>query len=221
MCDFEGNLTAWLDGELASDDAVHVERHLQFCAECRHQVDAYRQVGAAFGEYCDAYCEGVLTPPHRRKLSRRKVAISGAAALAAGVAVLFLIAPRARVRLSPVPLPAPAASGIVASQPIEAAEIPRDVRPGPAPLEHTSRVDLAKGKPVQHAASRRESQNSEWLESEPAVEIAIPADAIFPPGAVPENVGFTADVTIAPDGSAQQIRLRPQFTEFERRSTRP
>jgi anti-sigma factor RsiW len=221
MCDFEGNLTAWLDGELASGEAAHVERHLQLCAECRQWVEAYRQVSAVFGEYCDAYCEGVLAPQHRRKLSRRKVAISGAAALAAAVAVLFLIAPRSRVRLSPVPLAAPAASEIVASKPIQAAEIPGDARPEPAPLKAASRFELTKGKPVQHAAPGPESQGSEWLEAEPAVEIAIPADAIFPPGAIPENVGFTADVTIAPDGSAQQIRLRPQFTEFERRSTRP
>ena len=41
------------------------------------------------------------------------------------------------------------------------------------------------------------------------------------PGAVPEGVGFTADVMIAPDGSAQQVRLHPQLTEFERRPTRP
>jgi hypothetical protein len=53
------------------------------------------------------------------------------------------------------------------------------------------------------------------------VEIAIPADAIFPPGAVPEGFSFAADVTIAPDGSAQQIGLRLQLAEFERRSTRP
>jgi len=220
MCDFEGNLTAWLDGELASGEAAHVERHLQVCAECRQRVEAYRQVSAAFGKYCDAYCEGVLAPQHRQKLSRRKVAISGAAALAAAVALLFLIAPRVRTRLSPV-APATAAAGIVASQPIQVAETPRDARPEPPPLKAASGLDLAKRKPVQHAASRQESQTTEWLEAEPAVEIAIPADAIFPPGAIPENVGFTADVTIAPDGSAQQIRLRPQFTEFERRSTRP
>jgi hypothetical protein len=29
------------------------------------------------------------------------------------------------------------------------------------------------------------------------------------------------DVTIAPDGSAQQVRLRPQLTGFEGRATRP
>ena len=61
----------------------------------------------------------------------------------------------------------------------------------------------------------QEDTNS--LPGAPAVEIAIPADAIFPPGAVPAGVSFTADVTMASDGSAEQIRLRPQLTEFEMR----
>jgi len=220
MCDLEGKLTAWLDGELVSADAADVQRHVQFCVECGARVEAYRQVSVAFERYCDAYSESVLAPQNRRRLSRPTVAISGAAALAAAVAALFLIAPGARVRLSPAGNPAPVTTGIAASQPTQAAEIPPGVRPEPAPLVPAS-PDLARAKPIEHAALRPQRQGTDWLKSEPTVEIAIPADAIFPPGAAPESVGFTADVTIAPDGSARQIRLRPQFTEFERRSTRP
>jgi len=221
MCDLEAKLTAWLDGELASADAADVQRHVQFCVQCRARVEAYRQVSVAFERYCDAYSESVLAPQHRRRLSRPTVAISGAAALAAAVAALFLIAPGPRVRLSPAGNPAPVTTGIAASQPTQAAEIPQGVRPEPPPLEPVSHLDLGGGKPIEHAALRPQRQGTDWLKSEPTVEIAIPADAIFPPGAAPESVGFTADVTIAPDGSARQIRLRPQFTEFERRSTRP
>ena len=75
--------------------------------------------------------------------------------------------------------------------------------------------------PTRRAAPRPRFAQTHWPPAPPAVEIAIPADAIFPPGAAPEGVSFAADVTIAPDGSAQQIRLRPQLTEFERRPTRP
>lgn len=218
MCDFRGKLTAWLDGELASGDAAEVERHIQFCAECRDQVEAYRQVSAAFEGYCDAYCQGALAPEHRQRLSPRKVTISAAAALAAAVVGLFLIAPRARVRLSPVPVPAPVASASVASQLIDSAE---PSQPAPAEVKTVSHLAPSKGTQTRRAASRPQTPGTAWVPAEPEVEIAIPADAIFPPGAAPEGVGFTADVTIAPDGSAQQIRLRPQFTEFERRSTRP
>lgn len=218
MCEFRGQLTAWLDGELASGDAAEVERHIQFCVECRDRVAAFRQVSAAFERYCDAYCEGALAAHHGRKLPRRKIAISGAAALAAAVAALFLIAPRARIRQSPVPVPAPLASASVASQLIDSAE---PSQPAPAEVKTVAHLAPSKGKQTRRAASLPQSAEPGWMAVEPEVEIAIPADAIFPPGTVPEDVGFTADVTIAPDGSAQQVRLRPQFTEFERRSTRP
>jgi anti-sigma factor RsiW len=48
-----------------------------------------------------------------------------------------------------------------------------------------------------------------WIPAEPAIQIAIPAAAMFPPGAVPDGLTFIADVTIAADGSAQRLRLRP------------
>jgi hypothetical protein len=41
-----------------------------------------------------------------------------------------------------------------------------------------------------------------------AIEIAIPAEAMFPPGAMPNGVNFIADLRIAPDGSVKQVRLR-------------
>jgi hypothetical protein len=41
-----------------------------------------------------------------------------------------------------------------------------------------------------------------------AIEIAIPAEAMFPPGAMPNGINFIADVRIAPDGSVKQVRLR-------------
>jgi hypothetical protein len=53
------------------------------------------------------------------------------------------------------------------------------------------------------------------------IQIAIPADEMFPPGAVPEGMHFVADVTIAADGSAEQLRLRPRLAGFERRTTQP
>jgi hypothetical protein len=50
------------------------------------------------------------------------------------------------------------------------------------------------------------------------LEIAIPGEAIFAPGALPEGIGFTVDVTIAADGWAQPMQVRPQLAEFERRA---
>jgi anti-sigma factor RsiW len=60
------------------------------------------------------------------------------------------------------------------------------------------------------ASSAGNSANvASWTPAEPAIQIAIPAAAMFPPGAVPEGLTFIADVTIAADGSAERLRLRP------------
>jgi hypothetical protein len=41
-----------------------------------------------------------------------------------------------------------------------------------------------------------------------AIQIAIPAEAMFPPGAVPDGINFIVDLRIAPDGSVKQVSLR-------------
>jgi anti-sigma factor RsiW len=217
MCDFSGKLMAWHDGELSAGDAAEVERHLQICEQCRGQVEAYRQLSGAFDGYCDAYCEAVTATRSRRKLSRRGLTVAGAAA--AVVAALFLLAPRARLQLLPARVPAPETMAALPTQPTPPAQTAQTAT---TPIKPVSRIERSEGrKQIGGVAPQPQDQDSNGLPAEPAVEIAIPADAIFPPGAVPEGVSFTADVTIAPDGSAQQIRLRPQLTEFERRSTRP
>ena len=222
MCDFSAKLTAWLDQELSAEDAASVERHLQLCSQCRERVEEYRQVSGALEEFGDAYCQAVMASSSPRKLPRRALTFWEAAALtAAAIATLFLFAARARVHLSPARAPAQLTNAANASQPIQTAEAPPATDSAPAPVRPLPRLEREIEAQIRHADSRPPSQETHWLPAEPAVEIAIPADALFPPGAAPDDVGFTADVTIAPDGSAQQIRLRPQLTEFERRSTRP
>jgi hypothetical protein len=201
MCEFSGKLTAWLDHELPADDAAGVTGHVEFCVECRGRVEAYRDVTNAFDQYCDAYCDTVMGVRTRRRPRRRVLRFWEAAALAAAaVAALFFLAARAHVQLSPAHAPTAVGSTPTASRPIETANAVRPPLATDAPAEQTEQGALA---------------------SEPALEIAIPADAILPPGAVPEGVSFDADVTIAPDGSAQQINLTPQLTEYERRSSQP
>jgi anti-sigma factor RsiW len=218
MCDFTEKLMAWVDKELSDNDAAAVERHLQGCPECRDRLDTYRRVSGAFDRYCDAYCDAVTAPKPGRKLTRRVLTISGGVAVAAAVAMFFLLAARWRVQ--------PAARGAVPiPEVIDAAKalpLGQVAQPAPAVIRPVARIERRKrAEQVKQAAVQRQNEDTNLPVSEPAVEIAIPADAIFPPGAVPEGVGFTADVTIAPDGSARQVRLRPQLTEFERRPTRP
>lgn len=218
MCDFTEKLMAWVDKELSGNDAAAVERHLPGCPECRDRVDTYRRVSGAFDRYCDAYCDAVAASKPGRKLTRRGLAISGGVAVAAAVVMFFLLVPRWRVQpAAPGAAPIPTVINAAKALPLEGV-----AQPAPALIRPVARIERRKrAEQVKQAAVQRLSEETSWLASEPAVEIAIPAEAIFPPGAVPEGFGFTADVTIAPDGSAQQVRLRPQLTEFERRATRP
>jgi hypothetical protein len=211
MCEFSGKLTAWMDHELAAEDATDVTRHLETCAECRARVEAYSRVTTTFEEYCDAYCDAVMESRPRRKVRRRVLKVwEGAALAAAAVAALFLLAARAHVQLSPNRPPAQVAGAPTTSQPPRITEAHQAMAPVSVSPEQTGQTSAL---PPGYDANA--------FPTGPALEIAFPADAVLPPGAVPDGVGFTADVTIAPDGSAQQIRLRPQLTEFERRSNQP
>jgi anti-sigma factor RsiW len=58
-------------------------------------------------------------------------------------------------------------------------------------------------------AFRGAFRNNDWQLVQPAIQIAIPAEAMFPPGAVPDGVNFTADLTISTDGSTQGLVLEP------------
>ena len=218
MCDFAEKLMAWLDQELPDGDAATVEWHLQGCPECRDRVEAYRRVSGAFDRYCDAYCDAVTASKPGRRLTRPVLTISGGVAVAAAVAMFFLLAARWRVQPA-APSAAPIPTVIDAAKALPPAHAAQPVLAEIGPVAQAQRRKGSEH--VKQAAAPRQSEETSWIASAPAVEIAIPADAIFPPGAVPEGVGFTADVTIAPDGSAQQIRLHPQLTEFERRPTRP
>ena len=218
MCDVEPRLMAWVDGELSANDAAAVSLHLQACSECRDRIEAYRHLSGAFDQYCDAYCHAFAAAKPVRKLTRRVVMISGGVAVAAAVAMFLILAARWRIQPA-VPGALPATMAIEAEKTLLLEQAVH-----PAPAEIAPVVRIARRKAVEHvkrASAQRQTEDTNLLVSGPAVEIAIPADAIFPPGAVPEGFGFTADVTIAPDGSAQQVRLRPELTEFERRATRP
>jgi len=57
-----------------------------------------------------------------------------------------------------------------------------------------------------HVAPRVQPQEVQQMDA--AIEIAIPAEAMFPPGAVPNGINFIAELRIAPDGSVKQVRLR-------------
>lgn len=227
MCEFAQKLVAWLDGELPESEAAKMERHLAECEQCRGQLEAYRQASDAFEAYSNAYGDAARPTEAGRRAVPPTRAIYGAAAIAAAIAIFFVFT--ARVRHSR--LRAPQMGSITAaSEPVQTAQsVPTQNEPAKqlaavGPLRATPRVKKNKGTkrisppvPDRRIEASHPQENTDSMPGPAAVEIAIPADAIFPPGAVPAGMSFTADVTMASDGSAEQIRLRPQLTEFERR----
>jgi anti-sigma factor RsiW len=184
MCDVQAKLMAWLDRELPADEARAVERHLERCEECRRWVATCGQVSEAF----DAYCDAVMAAKAPRRVPRWVPVLAGAVVAAA---VIFLAFPRTRVAPTPVVEPTVATASVPVAAPPPGAPVPRKA---------TMRRH--------HAAPRVLERPTEVPPMDTAIQIAIPGEAMFPPGAVPSGINFIADVRIAPDGSVQQVRLR-------------
>jgi len=183
MCDVQAKLVAWLDRELSSDEAADVDRHIKGCQECRGRLATYKQVSETFDVYCDAVGAGKT----RHRVSRWVPVLASAVAAAV---VMFLAFPQRRVEPPPVLAPTLAA----ASVPV----------PAPRAAEAAARKTMRR----RHAVPPVQERAMKWQPTETAVQIAIPAEAMFPPGAMPKGMNFIAELSIAPDGSVQQVRLR-------------
>lgn len=185
MCDVQGKLIGWIDRELPADQAGEVERHVKRCEECRRWIATYGQVGQAF----DAYCDAVMAAKAPRRVPRWMPVLAGAVVVASVMLLAFL-----RTRVEPPPIVVPTVASASVPNP-EAAPAPEL-----APRKATMRR--------RHAAPRVDRRATEVQPMDTAIEIAIPAEAMFPPGAVPDGINFIAEVRIATDGSVKQVRLR-------------
>jgi hypothetical protein len=165
MCEYSGRLIAWMDSELPGGEAAKLERHVSQCAECRGNVNAYAEVSRAFV----ACYEAAMAVPPRRTTSRWGL---GALAAAAAILAAILLAQPRTEQLSVFVPPPPHAPAMAFEKPL-----------GPMVRRVRSRPSLARARVVQP-----------WIAVEPSVKVALPADALFPPGAVPEGFSFIADV---------------------------
>jgi anti-sigma factor RsiW len=184
MCDVQAKLVAWLDRELTPEEASMVERHIEGCHQCRHCVATYERVSRTF----DAYCDAVMAAKAPRQ-ARWVPVVAGALIAATAVCLAFLrtrvvppraIEPTVAIASAPVPGPSPIAQPILHK-----------------PMVHRSHPDQH----IRQIATQEQPMDA-------AIQIAIPAEAMFPPGAVPNGINFIADLRIAPDGSVRQVRLR-------------
>jgi hypothetical protein len=169
MCEYSVRLVAWLDHELGDEETAKVDRHVGQCAECRQAVAAYEEVSRAFlACYPAPGCEESAPVQPTRKASRW--AMGGVAAAAAILATIFFTQPRTEAVL--IHIPSPPHAPLMAFETTPAPVVPIRWRRSPAP------------RPVQ----------TDWIAVEPTVEVALPVEALFPPGAAPPGFSFIADV---------------------------
>jgi hypothetical protein len=208
MCDLSGKLIAWMDDELLERETALVEAHLAECEECRGRLSAYRQASRAFAACCDQ-ATGVSEP---RKTLRWVLLTVGTAA---AVALLVVMMPRRAEQSSAKGDPSATIHPAFAAVIPEAALPTEQAAPTRAAPTHRKRVTEAR------AATQAAERLPAAMPVGPAIEIAIPSDAMFPPGAVPQGFSFIADVTVGADGSAERLSWEPRLVDSEGRATRP
>jgi hypothetical protein len=167
MCDFSGKLIAWIDRELAEAEAIQVGWHVRQCAECRRAVSSYREVSDAFLD-CHAGAMPGAMPAHRTRIHWMWTPLASAIA-----AAILLAAVLARPGPEQLPTLPPA---------IHAPAIAFEKTPARTVVAHARHEP--RPKPIR----------TQWVAEEPTVEVALPADALFPPGAVPAGFSYIADV---------------------------
>ena len=207
MCEKERKLVGWLDGELTESEAAEVEQHLHACRQCREQLDRYKNVSGMISAFCDATLDA-------KKPARNMPTWAPVLGVAASLMLLIALFIRARVERSPAPPPMAAVARPPQALPAAAAPLAvasaLPTRKTRVAMSHK----LRKSEVPASAKLQNANRDGDWPTG-PAIEIAIPGEALFPPGAVPPGFGFVADVNIATDGSEQRMRLYPQLTEFE------
>jgi Putative zinc-finger len=170
MCEYSGRLIAWLDQELPDQEGIDVEAHVGRCAECRKAVSAYQEVSAAF---LSCYQAAMIARPRRNAPWRASVGVATGVAAAAVIAGILLVQPR--LEKLPIRLPSPPHAPSMAFE-----------KPAPPPPAMAVRLRpaMAPAPPIHRL----------WIADEPVVEVSLPADALFPPGAVPQGFHYIADV---------------------------
>src|SRR5437016_3015042 len=163
MCNYSAKLIAWLDHELPENEASDLEQHVQGCAECRRLTGSYETAS----DLLDGYCEAVLASEQPSKMSAWTPVAVGAAVTTAVLAILVVFLPPHVEQI-------PAWSTIAAAPPamVHSAEA--------LPVKRSQRRQRAIA-PIQNP---QHNVQASWP-TEPAIQVTIPADAMFPPGAVP------------------------------------
>jgi anti-sigma factor RsiW len=197
-CWSEGELRAYLDGELPPEDMGRVAQHLEVCSECGDHWAELAGRAARVTALMDALPDpdrtvSISRAPRRAKTNTWRWA-GAVAALAAGL-VLGIVAMPKRPPQAPVVLPAPSAVAPAAADPVE----PRV----PGIMNAVARPNRARpARPVKRETPSevRSSEDFVSLDDEPISTGVVLRVELGPKG-------IPADVIFGSDGRPHAIRL--------------
>ena len=197
MCEYSKRLVAWMDGELGESEAAEVEQHVRACPACGQCVAVCEEICREFAAYYAAFTQ---TRPvaRRQKVSGWVPIAASMVAVAAMLAIAFV--PRLAKQVPTIQQAAAIPSTVATSA------IAETRAPASQPVAEQNAISVGHHP---RRTAKLGSTKAKWVMIEPAIQIAIPADAIFPPGAVPEGVTYIANVSLRPDGSVRGIQLQP------------
>jgi anti-sigma factor RsiW len=179
-CWAEGDLRAYLDGELPSGESARVKAHLEVCSECTHRYSELAERAARVGEWMAVLTEPASEPVVLRPRHTFQYVAAGLA-LAAGLAIGFVMLPKREKepeRAAPpvAEAPAPARQPAVAMAEVQAPQRPRIRRPATR-------------------ASYYLSLDNEPIETGTVMRVGV------------ANGGLQAELILGPDGRAHAIRM--------------
>ena len=221
MCDDSKRLIAWMDGELGESESAEVEQHVRACAACQECVASYEAASRDFASYYETTTQA-RPVAHSRKIAPWVPVAAAIATVAAMLVIAFVVRAAKQAPTVQQAAAAPAKSNagmetLVVHPPVKQdgmadkestkAESPQELKRSARPVRVGTTSSHALTPGVSDTGSG--SAKTDWAMAEPAIQIAIPADAMFPPGAVPEGVTYIANVSLGGDGRVQGIRLQP------------
>jgi hypothetical protein len=220
MCDVSGKLIAWMDGELPEIETAAIARHVESCAECRECLNAFEQTSNAFNAYCQMAAEQAEGRPLTANVSRQKVpdektsrwmpvAIGVGAIAAAAVVAFLVIQPHSRTVQAPPSTAVPSVSAHVVANPNRGGAN-NSVAPRITVVRHRRSQSQAPKTLVAQSILPKPQQTVDSPDAaafavQPPIEISVPAEDMFPPGAVPDGISYNAIVTFAAESASQRF----------------
>jgi anti-sigma factor RsiW len=144
-CWDEGGLRAYFDREMPPEEMTRIAVHLGACGDCHTRYNEVAARAARVSSMMGALAPETLPLRVARSPRRRWVrpAASGALALAAAIALAFVLIPRRAVE--PQPVAAPPVEHV--HRPIQAEATPTEIEPPAAAHSAPARVARAKSAP--------------------------------------------------------------------------